>query len=218
MKPLTDLDHYEVLEVKRDAPAEGIDRAFQLALATYADDSLAGYSVFDPGDAAAMRERIETAYRVLSDAGSRSQYDATLAVETAGESVADSNAAPVSPPLTQPSQSVPAPTVAEPTAEIEPLEAFDEESDEFDGARLRRARLRRGLEIEGVAEVTKVNPTYLRFLEEERFADLPARVYVRGFLMAYAACVGLDANAVAKSYLERFDAAATQEPRRSRGA
>ncbi len=92
-------------------------------------------------------------------------------------------------------------------AEIEPVEAFDEESDQYDGARLRRSRLRRGLEIDDVASVTKVNPTYLRFLEEERFPDLPARVYVRGFLMAYASAVGLDPPGVAASYLERFDGA-----------
>ena len=90
-------------------------------------------------------------------------------------------------------------------AEIDPVEAFDEDSDDFDGARLRRSRLHRGLEIDDIATVTKVNPTYLRFLEEERFEDLPARVYVRGFLMAYASAVGIDPPALASSYLQRFD-------------
>lgn len=213
MKPLTDLDHYEVLEIPRDASHEEIARAHQLALATYAEDSLAGYSVFDAGDAAAMRERIETAFRVLSDADTRAAYDADLPAP-----VVDEDAVEMPPPLAPPSPAVPTPTLNEATAEIEPVEAFDEESDEYDGARLRRSRLRAGLEIEGVAQVTKVNPTYLRFLEEERFEDLPARVYVRGFLMAFASCVGLDPTAVARSYLERFDAAVGRDALRSRGA
>ena len=208
MKPLTDLDHYEVLEISRGTPAKGIERAYQLAMTTYADDSLAGYSVFEPGDAATMRERIETAYRALSNPEARIAYDATLEakVEAPAQAIDEFGSAPLAAPR------------QETSSEIEPVEAFDEDSDDYDGARLRRSRLRRGLEIEGVARVTKVNPTYLRFLEEERFEDLPARVYVRGFLMAFASCVGLDAHAVAHSYLERFDAATNAAPRRFRGA
>ncbi|MBW2268767.1 MAG: helix-turn-helix domain-containing protein [Deltaproteobacteria bacterium] len=207
MKSLTDLDYYEILEISPDTPASGVERAYQLALATYAEDSLAGYSVFESGDAATMRERIETAYRVLSDAEARIGYDATLVTEIEAQtpSVADSL-----PPL--------AATLPETLSEIEPLEAFDEDSNDYDGSRLRRSRLRRGLEIESVAQVTKVNPTYLRFLEEERFADLPPRVYVRGFLMAFATCVGLDPHAVAGSYLVRFDDATKAVSRRFRGA
>lgn len=192
MKPLTDLDHYEVLDILRGSSPEGVARAYQLSMATYADDSMAGYSVFEPGDAAAMRERIETAYRVLADADARRAYDVALAAVKRGE-----------PELAAPPPSDPDTALAE----IEPVEAFDEDSDEYDGPRLRRSRLRRGLEIDDVAGVTKVNPTYLRFLEEERFPDLPARVYVRGFLMAYASAVGLEPRAVAVSYLERFDGA-----------
>ncbi len=207
MKPLTDLDHYEVLEISRGTAPQEIERAYLLAMATYADDSLAGYSVFEPGDAATMRERIETAYRALSDADARVAYDAEIAPATGT-------------PPQEVQQSLPPPTATlqEHSAEVEPVEGFDEDSDEYDGARLRRSRLHRGLEIEGVAKVTKVNPTYLRFLEEERFEDLPARVYVRGFLMAFASCVGIDPHAVARSYLARFDAATTALPGRSRGA
>ena len=79
MKPLFDQDHYEILEVSRDASREEIERSFRMAEAIYADDSLAGYSVFGEGDARALRERIEIAYRVLSDVDARSAYDAALA-------------------------------------------------------------------------------------------------------------------------------------------
>jgi DnaJ-class molecular chaperone len=79
MKPLFDQDHYEILEVSRDASREEIERSFRMAEAIYADDSLAGYSVFGEGDARAIRERIEIAYRVLSDVEARSAYDAALA-------------------------------------------------------------------------------------------------------------------------------------------
>jgi DnaJ-class molecular chaperone len=200
MKPLSEQDHYETLEVAPEAGGEEIERAYRLARATYAEDSLAGYSVFDQGDAAAIRERIETAFRVLSDPEARRAYDAFLAGEL------------------QPAALEPA-LEAEESHEIQiPLDAFEDledDSAEFDGARLRRARLRRGMELDDVSRITKINSAYLSFLEEGRFGELPARVYVRGFVAAYASCIGLDPRRVAASYMKGYEAA-RPEPHRTR--
>ena len=62
------------------------------------------------------------------------------------------------------------------------------------GQQLRAAREARGLGIDDVAQGTRIRPAYVRALEEERFADLPAPVYVRGFLRNYATFLGLDAE------------------------
>lgn len=191
MKPLSEQDHYETLEVAREAGPEEVERAYRLARATYADDSLAGYSVFGQGDAAAIRERIETAYRVLSDPEARRAYDDFLAGD--------------SPPEAAPIEEV----EGAPEVQI-PLDAFEDLEDdavEFDGARLRRARLRRGIELDEVSRITKINTVYLSFLEEGCFAELPARVYVRGFVAAYASCIGLDPIRVASSYMKGYEAA-----------
>jgi flagellar biosynthesis protein FlhG len=201
MRPISEQDHYEILEIARDATREEIERAFRMALATYSEDSLAGYSVFGEGEAQAIRERIEIAHRVLSDAESRSAYDAHLA--GGGEPVAspESLAGHVEPlPLDPAGRSADS---ADPLP-IGELDDLDEESDDFDGARLRRSRLHRGLELEDISVRTKISPTYLRFIEEDRYADLPAPVYVRGFVTAYADCVGLDPGRVATSYMKNF--------------
>jgi len=88
------------------------------------------------------------------------------------------------------------------------LESDIEEGDgEFDGATLRRARLRRGIELETIADVTKVSVRNLAHLENEHFDDLPAAVYVRGFLKAYATTIGLDPTRVAASYLKKLELA-----------
>jgi curved DNA-binding protein CbpA len=200
MKPLSEQDHYETLEVTPEAGPDDIERAYRLARATYADDSLAGYSIFGQGDAAAIRERIETAYRVLSDSEARRAYDGFLA-----GAARETPEAPIE--------------LAVEVHEVQiPLDAFEDMEDDaadFDGPRLRRARLRRGLEIDDVARVTKINPTYLAFLEEGRFGELPARVYVRGFVAAYASCIGLDPSRVASSYMKGYEAA-QPEHRRAR--
>ena len=45
---------------------------------------------------------------------------------------------------------------------------------------------------------------YVPFLFK-RFDDLPAAVYVRGFVKGYASCIGLDPERVAKSYMPRCE-------------
>lgn len=199
MKSLTEQDHYEVLETNANANREEIERAYRMSLVTYADDSLAGYSVFGEGDAAAIRERIEVAYHVLSDRELRCDYDATLGVgagsDETGEEVAAYPGTPSDPTIT----SDPLPL------QIDELSELDGGSGGFGGARLRRYRIRCGLEIEDIAGVTKINPMYLRFIEEERFQDLPDAVYVRGFVTAYGSCIGLDSKHVAGSYMKRFE-------------
>ncbi len=199
MKPLSEQDHYEVLEVSRLASLEELKRAYQLVATTYDDDALAGYSIFESGDTTVVRERVDMAWRVLSDDAARRAYDASLR---------GLDAAPA-----QPAEPAPPVSVDPPAPRLEAIEEFEEEGDQYDGARLRRSRLRQGFEIDDVARQTKVSPTYLRFLEEERFAELPARVYVRGFVSAFASCLGLDADVVARGYLQRFDGA-RPEPRR----
>jgi flagellar biosynthesis protein FlhG len=61
------------------------------------------------------------------------------------------------------------------------------------------------MELEDISGITKISPTYLRFIEEERFSELPAPVYVRGFVTAYANSVGLDGKRVAASYMRNFE-------------
>ena len=184
MRPLEEQSLYDTLEVTKDATREDIERAYQLARSLWQEGSLAGYGVVESGDVLLIRERVELAYRTLRDPERRRAYDAQLEQEP--------EAAPE-----------PAPARA-----LDPLDAMadlDEAEGEFDGERLRRVRMQRGLELEEIAKVTKVNPTYLRFIEEERFDDLPAAVYVRGFVVGYASCVGLDGKRVAKSYMTRYE-------------
>ena len=86
----------------------------------------------------------------------------------------------------------------------ESYEVDDDSSGEFDGPRLRRTRLFRGYEIHQIADVTKVSSLHLRNIEDENFVELPANVYVRGFLTAYAKTIGLDPDFVVPSYMTRL--------------
>jgi flagellar biosynthesis protein FlhG len=219
MKPLSDQDHYEVLELEYGAPPEEIERAYRVAQATYAEDSVALYSVFGGEDASVLRQRIELAWSVLSDVERRRNYDQLLSTGTSPvdahhESVVEFATDPtprfsgISPYAITPR---PAPALAVaprplPAAVLEPFEPDAEGPNALDGASLRRARVRRGLELGDIANVTKINPTYLQFLEDERFEDLPAPVYVRGFLNAYLRCCGIDPAVPTSTYMSRYEA------------
>jgi curved DNA-binding protein CbpA len=226
MRPLAEQDHYEVLEVARDASFEDVERAYRVAQATYAEDSLALYSVFGGEDAEVLRERIELAWSVLSDVERRRAYDVLLA-----RGGASPQATPVGfrerfsaggfedEPTPAPRASAPpkplaplsplrAPERLRPLAveALEPVDAHEDLSDgELDGAALRRARTRRGLDLEQIAGVTKINPMYLRCLEEERFEDLPSPVYVRGFLVSYLRCCGIDPASAVPGFMARYE-------------
>jgi len=214
MKSIDDLDHYELLEISPNASASEIDRAYRLARQTYAEGSLALYSVFESIDAEAIRSRLDEAYRALSDPDSRAAYDSKFEF---GQPASQAALAPSSMATSDSRFDDPANSrTIDAATDESALEAFDEIVEEYDaleeegggdydGVRLRRTRLFRGYEIEDISDVTKVSENHLRNIEEENFGDLPADVYVRGFVTAYAKTIGLDPTVVVPGYMARVE-------------
>jgi cytoskeletal protein RodZ len=64
------------------------------------------------------------------------------------------------------------------------------------GSYLRSERELRGVDLADVAAETRVPEAALRSIEEDRLDDLPGEVFVRGFVKAYARCIGLDVEEV----------------------
>lgn len=75
------------------------------------------------------------------------------------------------------------------------------------GDALRAARESRGLTLEQVEQTTRIRRVFLEALEEDRFDELPAPVYTRGFIRNYARLLGLDPDDMVAAY-----AAATGTP------
>jgi hypothetical protein len=90
-----------------------------------------------------------------------------------------------------------------------PVAANDELPPEMDpgvcpGRFLRARREAAGLSLREVADRTKISPMKLIQIEEERYAQLPAPVYLRGFVVAYARALGLpDGDTLAGNFLAR---------------
>lgn len=207
MAQLSELNFYEVLEVSADATLQEIERAHRIARATYQPNSLATYSLFSDAESSDILRRVEEAYAVLSDARMRREYDARLRRESTGDTAPPLREPPRrAPPAPEPpaaSSWQPAPPQRTPHVELD--EAVEPEDGVYDGTVLRRIRMSRGIELEEIAAVTKINERYLRCIEENRYGDLPSSVYVRGFLKQYARTLHLDVRRVADTYMARYD-------------
>lgn len=82
-------------------------------------------------------------------------------------------------------------------------EQSNEQPPEGPGNRLKVARRAAGLDVDQVAHQLHLKPAQVEALEQDRYDDFPARVFVRGYLGKYARLVNLPADGV----LEAFDAA-----------
>ena len=69
------------------------------------------------------------------------------------------------------------------------------------GDRLRREREMRGVSLDDIAEATKIGTRSLRALEEEHFELLPGGIFNKGFVRAYAKCLGLNEDEAVADYL-----------------
>ena len=70
------------------------------------------------------------------------------------------------------------------------------------GQDLRKAREKRGEELEHISRLLKIRRDYLALLEEGAADSLPGRAYAIGFVRSYATYLGLDGN----EYVERLKA------------
>jgi len=80
------------------------------------------------------------------------------------------------------------------------------------GQVLRDARTERGIALSEVERVTKIRTKFLQAMEEERWDELPAPVYARGFLEIYARFLGLDDGPLVEEYRRTVEGAERSEP------
>lgn len=180
--------HYDALGLLPNATAEQVEQAYQFFAGMYGEESVATYSLLEPGELRDVRVRIQEAYDVLRDPTRRQQYDADLAggpVEPAPV---------VEKPTAKPAPPAPAAPPAPPRLLPEPVT----------GASLRKAREELGVPLQHIALATKIGVRFLEYIEADRHKDLPALVYLRGFVQEYARFLGLEPRRTAESYLRRI--------------
>lgn len=88
---------------------------------------------------------------------------------------------------------------------LAPVEATGTSIQRWSGDLLKRYREQSNLSLEEVFRITRIPIKYLRALEEEISEDLPARVYIQGFIKNLAHVYKLPTQETATAFLEYFD-------------
>jgi cytoskeletal protein RodZ len=70
------------------------------------------------------------------------------------------------------------------------------------GEYLKQARKKKRLSLEQITSQTRIQEHHLQALESEDFANLPAKVFAKGFVRSYAKALGLDEEEAIQCFLE----------------
>ncbi len=203
-----DKNYYEILEVQVGASHDEIQEGYVKTKNAYSENSLALYSILSQRECEDMLNRIEEAYSIISDPVKRKQYDSARGFESQTEITPT----PVERMEPRPEKNDPnkiSRLVASQKFALEydkdlNFESEIEKAVEFTGEFLKKIREYKKVDLNRLAEMTKVSKTYLAKIENEDTTNLPALVYVRGFVYQYAKCLKLTPDLVANSYIKRL--------------
>ena len=181
---------YAVLGVTRAASDEEIRRGYKRQREIYATGGLATVSLLDDARLLAAQRKLDEAYDTLLDPVRRRAYDLSTFLEAE--------------PLALSARATrPALDAEQLMLQQELLREIGPDT-EFTGALLRKIRESLGIELVDIADKTKIGRSHLQAIEDERFEDLPALVYTRGFLGEFAKQLRLEPSQVQKTYLRRL--------------
>lgn len=82
---------------------------------------------------------------------------------------------------------------------------MSEEHNREIGQALQDARIEKGLSLDDIQQMTKIQKRYLQAIENGQFDQLPGKFYERAFVRQYAASVGLDADEFIKDHASDED-------------
>lgn len=188
LKPWREQNYYEILEVGPKATEEEIRIAYDKLRAIYSQTTPGITLLFTAEEVKEIHDKVEEAFRVLRDPRSHREYD--LMIRGEGEMT-----------------TVPAPSIIVTHRVLSPkqiAEALGGDEVHWSGESLGKIRRYLSLEIDEVAVEIKVSKHNLEAIEAEDIDELPAPVYLKGFLKVYAKALGLDSKQVTDEYLARI--------------
>ncbi|MCA9592841.1 MAG: helix-turn-helix domain-containing protein [Myxococcales bacterium] len=187
----SDPNLYDVLGTHRGATDEEVRRAYKRQRDLYQTGSLALTSLLTEEALRTEQARVEEAHETLLDPIRRRAYDISVFPD-------DGEDKP------KRSEQTDAALEAERAMLRQELTREINAETEFTGRLLGKVRESQGIEIEEIAEHTKISSAHLRAIEAEDFKNLPALVYTRGFVQQVAKYLKLDQAQVSRTYLRRM--------------
>lgn len=195
-------NYYEILELPAGAPQHEVTVAYERARATYSGENPAIYTIFSQQEARELLVMIEEAYNVLGNKILRNIYDQRLL-----SGLSSLNDLTYTSILEASKQVYPEPKAETQKVSYQKDEAFEREiqnQENWDGDFIRKVREYKKLTPQRLSEVTKINSYYITAVENMDAGNLPAVVFVRGYVMQIAKALGLDDKKVVDSYMQDF--------------
>lgn len=196
-------NYYDVLEVSPHCQQHEITAAYERAKSTYSGDNPAIYTIFSQQEARELLKLVDEAYSILGNKTLRAIYD---------EKVSSNNVKPED--LTLESLKNQSKIVIPDLQKKVPTKIefnFDSKMEEeilsctdWDGSMIKKVREYKKMPLERVSEVTKISAYYINAVENMDPTNLPAAVFVRGYVSQICKVLALDDKKVPESYMKIY--------------
>jgi flagellar biosynthesis protein FlhG len=197
---------YDDLEIDPGATEDEIRRAFKQLSRRFDPGGTVVYGLYRTPAAMRLVASLKDAYNTLLDPEARRQYDRSL-FPTGHPSLRRADERVASGPPTKAAQKR--------TMPADPLDALGLPDDvTLRGPVITQVRGVCGITLEDIAERTKISMYTLRCIESEEYGDLPAPVYLRGFLKQIATMLHLDAARLTSDYMAAVQRWQVEEARK----
>jgi len=207
MKRFEELTYYDILEIPPGASDFEIRQAYKDVLSIYEEDSPVTYSLFTDDERGKILKKVEDAFFTLIDKKKRSDYDRMLVRAGKVDAVIFSKKEQTKPiPIFHTSMSKNKKALRRRISSKIKEKDIKERSKKIlskellSGRDLKNIRESIGIELEEVFDVTRINPSILKSIEEDLFERLPPKIYLENFLGSYAEILELDSERVVDGY------------------
>ena len=212
MERLTEQNYYKLLGVSPKASFEEVRSAYDQAVGIYSTDSIATYSLLTQKERERILSRLVDAYKTLTNSQLRREYNHSLIEkgelspqEIGFPSLEDSNG--LKGKLREVSVESLIQIEESSDKENQPsdpnLDLFEEQTS-VTGKSIKMLRTAREISLEEIYRRTNIPKKTLEDIEEENFEELPALVYLKGFLKAYAKILDVNQTQMAEGYVKRY--------------
>ncbi len=212
MKRLTEQNYYTLLGISPEATFEEVRSAYDQAMSIYSTDSIATYSLLTREERERMLSRLVDAYKTLTNSQLRKEYNSFLVEkgelspqEIGLSSLGDSDTAKGK------LRDVSVESLVQREERTENKNQLS--GDNLDlpgnltsvtGRDIKMLRIAGDISLEEIYRKTNIPKKTVEDIEEENFENLPALVYLKGFLKTYAKVLNINEDQMVDGYIERF--------------
>jgi hypothetical protein len=196
----TKFNYYDILEVSPHCAQQEVTTAYERLKMTYGGENPAIYTIFSEDEAREMLGLVEEAFAVLGNKSLRTSYDEKMSLTVGKPNSVDKQSARMK-GLDIPKKNA----FSKPTYDTnEELEKEIRSCQDWSGEMLKKVRVYKNWKVDALAELTKISGFYITAIECIEPKNLPAPVFVRGYVAQLSRVLGLEEKVVCDSYMKHF--------------